>query len=166
MVRILVFLVILLPVALGLSTVADMPGSLTLTVAGQAYEVSLLVALVAVRHARACPDVRVEPSQLHPSPSWLDQSVQPGAPALQGHDRGLARHDRGRLGGCAHGPSAGQRGGAVAWPRTADAAFESAGRAAFRRTQRCRSRLHQHAGDARNTGARPARPFCRSTAAQ
>ena len=48
MVRILVFLVILLPVALGLSTVADMPGSLTLTVAGQAYEVSLLIALVAV----------------------------------------------------------------------------------------------------------------------
>ena len=48
MVRILVFLILLLPVALGLSYVADQPGSVTLTLAGQAYEVSLLVALGAI----------------------------------------------------------------------------------------------------------------------
>lgn len=46
MVRVLLFLAALLLIALGLSYVADLPGSVTLSLAGQSYEVSLLVALV------------------------------------------------------------------------------------------------------------------------
>ena len=48
MVRILIFLTALLPIALVLNYLADQPGSVSITVAGQAYETSLLVGLIAI----------------------------------------------------------------------------------------------------------------------
>ncbi|MBY0610667.1 MAG: heme biosynthesis protein HemY [Beijerinckiaceae bacterium] len=48
MFRILVFLISLLPVALLLNFLADQPGSVTVTVAGKAYETSLVVGVVAI----------------------------------------------------------------------------------------------------------------------
>ena len=48
MVRILLFVISLLPVALLLNYLADQPGSVTVTVAGQAYETSLVVGVVGI----------------------------------------------------------------------------------------------------------------------
>ena len=48
MFRILLFFLILLPVALALNYLADQPGAVTITVAGKAYETSLLVGAVGV----------------------------------------------------------------------------------------------------------------------
>lgn len=48
MFRILLFLLLVLPLALGFAYVADQPGSITVTVAGRAYETSLVVGLVGI----------------------------------------------------------------------------------------------------------------------
>ena len=96
MIRILFFLIVVFALGLGFAWLADRPGDMVVTFSGYQYQVSLMVAAVAVTAVVAAVMIAVVAGQGDLEQPLHDRALFPRAPARPRLPGAVDRHDRGR----------------------------------------------------------------------
>ena len=168
MIRILFFLAVVFALGLGFAWLADRPGDMVVTFNGYQYQVSLMVAAVAIIADRRRGDDPVVAGQGDLEQPLYDLALFPRAPARPRLPGAVDRHDRGRR-RRRHARPQDEQGGGEADPlgdRAADPAARRAGLAARRRSRGGARKVRGDARRSRDAAARPARALSRGRAAR